>query len=507
MCDNYQPINSPHPHLQVNKREDMLAPYPPADKPTLLYRGEMFGRWRDAQAVRSYIEGFRPGFSQEEADRRASKLMTGVAGLGEVGFALWPDPHISWWFQSNSWPSALGWPEMVPPAAHSPELAVNACTGKPAEFPLGSPAMVGRSRVMFPALIGYPDEPLDEVRFYLVNFQVIQLVDDVQRGEQLDRKALLMLRGGGWEIDIERRFDFTQAMNHMEERRGYAVTHNCRLRRKGGQGEYQTFTFEEAEPVVEAVQLFTSFVRGGMVGVALPVGYLGGAPTFEQWHVTTADPGRYPDPHHPRPYHGWYLWHDGLVLGAATWLPPLFDQFADKWWHPDAQLQTFWRNVLRGLVYTYTDAERMDESRGVVPACTALETLSWAILVETERWLTGGRSADGGVNEFDKLTAAGQLRLLLRWAGIPTKLPSDLPKLSQKARSSNWDGPQVVVWVRNRVVHPDRRDQLTDGIATEALRLALWYAELVILKLLGYDGYFRDRLDSGQIKKVPWASE
>ena len=230
MCDNYQPINSPHPHLQVNKREDMLAPYPPADKPTLLYRGEMFGRWRDAQAVRSYIEGFRPGFSQEEADRRASKLMTGVAGLGEVGFALWPDPHISWWFQSNSWPSALGWPEMVPPAAHSPELAVNACTGKPAEFPLGSPAMVGRSRVMFPALIGYPDEPLDEVRFYLVNFQVIQLVDDVQRGEQLDRKALLMLRGGGWEIDIERRFDFTQAMNHMEERRGYAVTHNCRLR-------------------------------------------------------------------------------------------------------------------------------------------------------------------------------------------------------------------------------------------------------------------------------------
>ncbi len=223
--------------------------------------------------------------------------------------------------------------------------------------------------------------------------------------------------------------------------------------------------------------------------------------------VTPADPGRYPDPHRPRPYHGWYIWHDGLGLGAASSLPSLFDQFAERWWHPDTQLQTFWRNVLRGLVYTYTDAERMDESRGVVPACTALETLCWAILVETEGWLTGGRPTDGGDNEFDKLTAAGQMRLLLRWAGIPTGLPGGLNELSQKARSSNWDGPQVVVWVRNRVVHPDRRDQLTDGIATESLRLAMLYAELVILKLLGYDGYFRDRLDAGGIKRVPWATE
>ena len=163
--------------------------------------------------------------------------------------------------------------------------------------------------------------------------------------------------------------------------------------------------------------------------------------------------------------------------------------------------------MLRGLVYTYTDAERMDESRGVVPACTALETVCWAILVETERWPTGGRSTDGGENEYDKLTAAGQLRLLLRWAGISTEIPSTLPKLSQKGTSTNWDGPQVVVWVRNRVVHPHRRDQLVDGISAESLHLAMWYTELAVLKLFGYDGYFRDRLDAGGIKRVPWVVE
>lgn len=359
---------------------------------------------------------------------------------------------------------------------------------------------------MFPALIGDPDEPIDEVRFYLVNFQVIQLADDIQRDDWLDRQALLKLRAGDWEMDIERRLDEVQAMNHMEVRRGYAVTHNCRLRRRGDQGEHQTFTFNEAQPALEAVQLFTSFVRGGMVGVALPVGYAAGAAVVEQWHVTPADPGRYPDPRRSRPYPGWFVWYDGLELGAATWLPPLFDQFAAKWWEPNAQLQAFWRNVLRGLVYTYTDAERMDESRGVTPACTALETLCWAILVETERWLTGGRPTDGGENEYDKLTTAGQIRLLLRWAGISTEIPSSLPKLSRKAASGNWDGPQTVVWVRNRVVHPDRREQLVDGLSAESLHLAMWYAELVVLRLLGYDGYFRDRLDSGAIKRVPWVA-
>ena len=486
MCDSYQPINSPHPDLQVNERENQLAPYPPAETPALLYRGPIVGRWPDPEQLQDGVD---------------------LDCFGTVKFALWPDPHISWRFACYSFNPGFGWPEMIPPSKLSPGLSTRAGPEGPPELPTGTPTSLGETRVMFPALIGDPNEPINEIRFYLVNFQVIQLPDHVQRGEQPDRQALLKLRAGGWEIDIERRLDFSQAMNHMEERRGYAVTHNCRLRRRADQGEYQTFTFAEAEPALEAVQLFTSFVRGGMVGVALPVGYLDGDPILEHWHVTPADPGRYPDPHRPRPYHGWFLWHDGWRLGAAKWLPPLFSQFAAKWWDPNAQTRTFWRYVLRGLVYTYTDAERMDESRGVVPACTALETLGWAILVETERWLTGGRSTDGGDNEYDKLTAAGQLRLLLRWAGISTELPSTLPKLSQKATSSNWDGPQAVVWVRNRVVHPDRRDQLVDGIAAESLHLAMWYTELVVLKLFGYDGYFRDRLDAGGIKRVPWVTE
>ena len=406
MNNDHSPIESPLPDLQVDKVATELVPYSPAENPALLYRGPMAGRWRNTQAVYSFVKSFQPPLPDEQLHNFANELLTGVNGVGEVKLVLSPDPHISWWFETNFWPTNLGWPELVPASALSPGLATRAGPDAPPEYLRGNMNSMGRSRVMFPVRIGMSNELIDEVRFYLVNFQVYELIDDIRREGQTDSNALLSLWANGWKIDIERRPDFPQALHHLEEQRGYAVTHNCRLSRKDDQGERLTFTFEESEPVLEAIQLFASFVRGGMVGLALPVGYRNSAPVFEQWHVTSVDPGRYPDPNRPRPFPGWYVWIDVERRGASNWLPPLFNQFAARWWHSDTQLQRFWRNVLRELIYTYTDAERIDERRGIVPACTALETLGWAILVVTERWLTSDRQPDGGRSEYDRLTAA-----------------------------------------------------------------------------------------------------
>ena len=507
MNNNHLPIESPLPELQVDVTATEVAPYSPAENPALLYRGPIAGRWGNTDKVYSFVRSFQPPLPDGQLHDFANELLTGVGGVGEVRLVLSPDPHISWWFGSNSWPANLGWPELVPSSVLSSGLATRAGPSGPPKYPRGKMNSAGRSRVMFPVQIGDRSGSIDEIRFYLINFQVYELVDDLLREGQTDSNALLRLRANGWRIDIERRLDFPQALHHLEEQRGYAVTHNCRLWKETEDGEREQFTFEESESVLEAIQLFASFVRGGMVGLAVPVGYREGVSVFEQWYVTPVDSGRYPDPNRPRPFPGWYVWIDVARRGVSRWLPSLFDQFAAKWWNSDTQLLKFWRNVFRELIYTYTDAERIDERRGVVPACTALETLGWAILVVTERWLTGGRQSDGGMSGYDSLTAADQMRLLLRWAGLPTETPVALSRLRQKAVSSNWDCPQVVTWVRNRVVHPDRRDQLVDGIADEAWLMAMWYTELVMLKLLGYDGYYRDRLDDGEIKRVPWVAE
>ena len=58
---------------------------------------------------------------------------------------------------------------------------------------------------------------------------------------------------------------------------------------------------------------------------------------------------------------------------------------------------------------------------------------------------------------------------------------------------------------QNRVVHPDKHDQLPDGLASEAWLVAMYYAELIMLKLLGYDGYYRNRLNNEEVERVPWS--
>lgn len=499
--DNPPPIDPAHPDLNTGEATPVSGQLPPAVGPVLVYRGPMTGLWSES-AARSYCERLQPTPEPDALERLVADRSGTFEGYGEVKLALSPDPHISWFFAPDVWPCPHAWPRLIPPTAISPEFSTCARGTNPPETPR-RPRVAGTNRVPFPAQVGDPKVPIDEIRFYLVNFQVVQLVDDVCRGQGVDEQALLNLRADEWEVSIERHPDLPQALQHLEFERGYAVTHNCRLLRKGDDGERKSFTFVKAEPVLEAVQLFASFVRGGMVGLALPVGYSGGIPILEQWHVTPVDAGRYRDPGSPRPPN-WYIWYDGLGLGASARLPSLFDHFAEKWWHPDPLLQDFWRSVFRGLVYTYTDAERTDESRAVVQAGTVLETLGWAVLVVMEGWLTGGGQFGGSSDGYGRLSAGDRLRLLLGWAGLDAEIPSALSELERKAKAQNWDGPEAVTWVRNRIVHPDRRGQLTNDASVEAFRLAMWYAEMVTLRLLGYDGHYRDRLDDGQPKEVPW---
>ena len=476
------PISPSHP--------EPVDPSQAANRPVTLYEGPLTAKWTDPEAIRQAF----PGRPEERIGALVNHFTGGVAGFGEVQLALSPTPHINWLFGEIS--PSIDWPMRLLPVLNLPttisgEFATRSSTKRTLDPPFQF--STGVRQMSFHPQIGDPNQILDEIKFYLVNFQVFFLVNDVQQPQVGGKKGRLILKRNGWQIDIDCRSDFGSSVIQIEHTKGYALTHNCSIRRE----DNAQFTFTDALDVLEAVKLFASFIRGGLVGIALPVGYKDNLSIFEEWSVTATDPGHHNDQYDVFP--GWYVYYDDPMVNrdTAAWLPGLFGQFSMKWWNSDTKIENFWRKALQGIIYSYLDAERFDESRSIVPACTALETLSWAILVIMEKWL----NQEG----YDKLTAGDQLRLLLRWVGISTDIPASLPKLAQQAGGQS-DGPQMVTWVRNRVVHPDRRGQLTDGIAEEARTLAMWYVELTLLKLLGYDGYFRDRLDGRRIKRMPWAA-
>jgi hypothetical protein len=141
-------------------------------------------------------------------------------------------------------------------------------------------------------------------------------------------------------------------------------------------------------------------------------------------------------------------------------------------------------------------------------ACTGLELLSWAVL-QRRQWLT----RDG----LGRLRASGLVRLLLQWAEVPVELPSQFGALAaRRGRLGQPEvaGPELIFNVRNSLVHPPKRMEEPEwpdrDELLEAWQLATWYLELVVLRLLGYEGEYLSRLRWGgwdfDTDSLPWSA-
>ncbi|MFG3682779.1 hypothetical protein ACGF5H_22000 [Micromonospora chalcea] len=201
--------------------------------------------------------------------------------------------------------------------------------------------------------------------------------------------------------------------------------------------------------------------------------------------------------------------------GAASWrwcpdhlfrevLPILADGLCDLSGNPVVDA------CVRRAIHLFLAANGQGVLDVKIPvACAGLELLAWAVL-QDEGWL----NSDG----LSRLTAGQQLRLLLKWAGIPITLPSDFTALNTRRRSKltspQLPGSELVFNVRNALVHPPRK--LTDiewpsgEELLETWQLAMWYLELLILRLLGYEGDYISRLKlSGTVFETvrpPWVA-
>jgi hypothetical protein len=136
---------------------------------------------------------------------------------------------------------------------------------------------------------------------------------------------------------------------------------------------------------------------------------------------------------------------------------------------------------------------------------SALELLAWITVVE-ERNVVSGEG-------FDKLPASDRLRVLLEVLGIPRTLPAGLTALQKaseeapKGGPGPWtDGPHALTDLRNVVVHPTKKRRTLGAVDLpwdDAARLSRWYVELVLLRLMGYDGMYLSRLTYSS-EPVPW---
>ena len=152
----------------------------------------------------------------------------------------------------------------------------------------------------------------------------------------------------------------------------------------------------------------------------------------------------------------------------------------------------------------------------LVLGMAALDLLSALIVVGRNRTMSDAK--------HDKLCAAKKLRALLQTLKVPADIPPRFKALTTfavnhvKSDSNNVksDSCKALAALRNGFVHSNaaRRHEVfgTDGKAAivDAWQLSLWYQELALLHLLGYQGSYANRTIEnrwvGQVEPVPWSA-
>lgn len=130
----------------------------------------------------------------------------------------------------------------------------------------------------------------------------------------------------------------------------------------------------------------------------------------------------------------------------------------------------------------------------------ALETLSYIILVQEEKKLSN--------DEFDNNTAINNIRMLLESCKLNNN--KELMVFDDKIKERFNDGIELIIYLRNKIVHPARKDKiyLSHEDVWNIIQIGTRYIELIILKFIGYKGEYSNRLKDryfGQVERVPWS--
>lgn len=319
--------------------------------------------------------------------------------------------------------------------------------------------------------------------FHLFNFPDF-------RGGQYQKSApagcaLLVLESEEWRIFLQELPEGAthEAWNRIKAEGGCFLTHVMKLERKNG----EPFSGDDASEQCHLLNSFLTFIKGDKCVPVCGVGVDAAGAT--KWRT-------FASPHAVKPS---YSWFNPFAASQAELLFPLF---VKRW-----QQSEEWRGCLRSSIYWYAQANTNGSSpsidAAIILAQSALERLAHHYLVVHLKMI----SSKG----FDDLRASDRLRMLFSVCGIPNKITDITPNIQQAnngfSKNSKWmDAPHAITDIRNSLVHPVSKKDVRNCYI-EAWKLSLWYLELSVLALCGYDGIYTCRLTATYVtdsKKVPW---
>ena len=323
---------------------------------------------------------------------------------------------------------------------------------------------------------------LARCKFALLNFPSIWGAKDIHRfPDPADSTRgfiyqRFQLAAEPWFINIIAVDGVMAVHYHLTRRGGSAITHIGSVTRTDG----QEFHRNDLEDLLTGQHLFLSFARGSYCGLALVSGHDANRErVWEQWGTYKVEPWR----------RELLTWANGMSSDALS------SVFEGIWKLLNDPKEG--RTVSQVIHWYLRSNESSEPEVSIMLTHAALERLSFRALQQRQ----------AGQKEGDWIAQA------LKNHGIDPSVPIYCRELKHLQRRYNWQhGPHALVDIRNNLVHPDnRKGPFSAAALLEAQRLGLYYIELMLLSLSGYQGGFLNRLRSeeahqSQAETVPWTN-
>ena len=294
----------------------------------------------------------------------------------------------------------------------------------------------------------------------------------------------IQLNAHPWSIEIVADDSLMSMHYSLTRRGGSAITHKGVIKRTDG----LKYKADDVLPLVNALHLFLSFARGSYCGITLLKGFEANPDkdcVWEQWGTYKVEPWR----------RELQSWADGL---HSHTLSPVFEGFWNLLNDPSHS-----DTVSQVIKWYLRSNESVEPEVSMVLTQAALERLANNTIGSKKKV-----SENDGGEEYTR----DWIKRALEKMGIGVALPAECVELRKLSNARNWlHGPQALVSIRNKLVHPNKTDNaVSESAWLEARALGLHYVELMLLKLTGHNGDYLNRSKHQhhyhlQIETVPWA--
>jgi len=329
----------------------------------------------------------------------------------------------------------------------------------------------------FRCLIGESNIPVNECNFSLANLR------EWYGGEVIDTATGMVINGritfndDLYAITLDKMPNFSQLHGQLHSKGGFTILYSGKIIKKEG-----VFLPEEIRDFNFCLAHFLYFMNGQRTAPLFIAGIVKNSTIWMD----------YPS-HSIQQYKKTHSWSEHKAFNDVS---ELWLVFRDLWKSPVDK--DFLMTVLHWYVEANAGSAFVEGS--IILAQTALELVFNWLIVENKKMITK--------KDAKKQSAASKIKVLLKVLGASFSIPPNDIELANINKIDN--GPEAFVLIRNALVHGDlnkRRNilmQIDSQAKFQALKLGIWYIELSLLYILGYnDTYFNTAFH--QNEKVPWA--